>query len=288
MASLGVATQIGFGTTATVNKRMDFLSESISIVRDLPYGAGIVASRSERAERVKQGNSHIAGSITYNPTPLELTDILEYILGGAESVDVWNPAETLTAIYFSVDRITKVWVYNLCKIARATFRGAVGQPLSLTLDLLGKTETVNAAASFPTISLDLTSNHYMFYELALTINSVVYKPKEVEIVIDNQLEMEFFNSQTPTNINETGRNVTISTSIAYDAQTAYALTSAGVTSTAVWTTGNRALTISLVACHFPEQAPNVNARGELMLPLNGVCRKSGSTNEIVITNDDSA
>ncbi len=260
--SYGYATQIGIGTTSTVDHRLDFQSESLAVAEDFVDTNGLRGTRSHSVERVRAGIRHIGGSISLQPTALELSHLLPWILGTDASGTTFALAETCQARYVSVDRVAKVFTYDNCRVNRATFRASQGSPLSVDLDVIGVDEAIANAASFPSLSIDLTTGPYMFHDCVLNIAGTGYSAKEVTIVIDNGLDSDrFFNSQTlSTAFNAKDRHISVSTSLPYgDAAAVYGSGAAGVAVNATFTNGGVSCLFGMAALAFPADAPLVVA-----------------------------
>ena len=101
------------------------------------------------------------------------------------------------------------------------------------------------------------------------------------------LKPEWFNSLTITRINEEGRECTWSLSAPYgDTSALYGLSVAGVGTSIVFTNGARSLTIASTKVQYTKESATGGGREEILLPLNGVARKDGSTAEVIFTLDE--
>lgn len=290
-AAQGFAGQLGMdASSSTVTELYEFMSESVRLVEEFHYPSGIVGSRSYPGERVRQGVSRVSGSITMQPNSVELDALLPRILGANESTDVFALASTVPAFYLVIDRVTKVFTYTGCKVARATFRATQGGALELVLDIEGLSESVGNSGTFPSLTLNTAVGPYMAFDIsAMTIGGSTVLFREIEIVIDNMLETDrFLQSQTRVSLPEQDRMVTVTLSAPYgDSSAFYALSASGVAVVATFTNGNRSLSFSMAKVHFPRVSPVIEGKSEIFLPLSGRASKSGSTLELVVTNDSS-
>ncbi len=287
-ASMGVTAQLGLGVASPVTEMYEFMKDSVMLKETISDLSGIRGTRSRPKERSKITKREVGGQLVMQPTPAELALLLPRILGAAAVGTTFALAETLPVFFQTSDRVTKVVTYNGCVVNKATFKAAVGGPLELTLDIIGKDETVANAGTFPALTLDETAEPFILAELALVIGGTTYKCDQWESVIDNALEVRFGNSLIATEINPTDRNVTMSTRVPYaDAGTLYGSGSTGLAVTATFTNGGSATSIlfSYAALEFPKETPVVDGRGEIWTPINGVSRMSGATRELVITLD---
>ena len=290
-AATGVASKLGFGSSSTVDNFLEILNESLRLTRPILYNGGIVGSRSQPSERTREGPRSVAGGISCTPSPIELDALLPYIVGGSESVDVFPLAETVPSAYITVDRGPKVFTYSGCKVNTATFSASRGGGfLQLDTNWLGIDESVGNSGTFPSLSVDVVSQPYVFTDSdgAVTISSTAYKVDSISISIYNMLEPQWFNSLTAARINETGREVTWTLTVPYgDSSAIYGTSVAGVACVATFTNGNRSIAFSSTKVQFTKESPVVTSRGEVMMQLTGIARKDGSTPELVITSDSS-
>lgn len=288
-ATYGFQGQLGIDASNPVTLRMDFDSETIALNEEFKDINGLRGTRARAVERLRAGNRHVAGQIRMQPTALELSNLLQWIFGGAPSGSgtvTYPLADALVSRYVTVDRGSKVFTYNNVVVNRATIRGTQGEPLDLTLDVVGFDETLGNSGSFPVLTLDTTTAPFMFTDLALSINSVTVNCPSVEIVIDNAVDTNrFFNTQIATALIATDRHITLNTQLPYGDQSAlYATGVGGVAVTATFTgAGTQVLVLTLVKVAFPRKSPTVPGRQEVMLPLQGIAYKSGSTLELVTT-----
>lgn len=253
---------------------------------------GLRGTRSRYITSLRQGNRHVHGQIKMQPTALELSTLLPLILCGIPSGSgtiTYPLSDALTAggFWVTVDRILKVPTYNGCQCDKITVSGRSGEPLDLTLDIVGIDETLGNAASFPSLSIDVTTVPFIFTDLVMVVNGVTALCKDFELVIDNAIDKErFLNSQTLTAANAMDRHVTMHTNVPYGQFSAlYGTGVAGVAATATFTgPGTQVLTFSMANIAFPRKSPSWTAgRQEEFLPLQGTALRSGATLEVVVT-----
>lgn len=286
-AAQGFATQLGIDTNATVTKRYDFLSESMSLDEEFVGGDGLRGELSHAIENLRQGTRKVGGQLNLRPTAVELAALLPHIMGAAGSGTTYAFGTTFSDLYVVVDRVAKVFSYSGCQVDKATFKAQAGGPLLLTLDMLGIDESVGNAGTFPSLSLDTTTGFFMFSDLVLSIGGTGYSAKDFELMIDYKRDADrVFNSNTRASTPVTDRIVTVNTNLPYgDATAVYATGVGGVAVTATFTNGNTSLVATMPKVAFPRQSPTVGGKQEIMLPLSGQARKSGSTSELVFTLD---
>lgn len=281
----GVTTKLGISSSNPVDARFNFLSDTVGLNEEHVQTAGNFGTRSEPSERVRTGLRRVGGTIVLNPNLYELNLLLEWIMGGTPTVGTpagkttFPLSDTLPTRYITSDRGQKVFTYDTCAVARARFYSTQGGPLSLTLDVVGKDESIGNSGTFPALSINVATLPFMHQDLVLTINSVAHKCPEVELIIDNQIDTDrFFNSSTLTSVQPIGRSVMLNTMLPYgDSSAAYNLASAGVTADATWTNGNYSLQAVIAALQIPADTPRVESRNEVFLKINAPCRKVGVT-----------
>jgi len=273
-------------TFDTSSEPFEFLSESLALAETFNYNDGIRGTRSRHGERVALTQQTVSGSLAMQPTPVELDLLLPRILGAAESTDTFALAETLPTFAVLVDRVTRRFQYTKCRVSKATFSASEGQPLSLSLEIEGKAETVSTTA-FPALSID-AGGIYVFSQGVLTLASTAYEIKSFELVIDNALATDrYMNALTRDQLPATDRIVTLNTTHPFstDEVALYQTGAAGVAGSMVFTNGGVSTTFTLPNLKYPAQSPTVQGKGEIMLNLGGTAYKLGSTNELEVTHD---
>ena len=283
---------------AVSGERFNFVNCGVVCNEEMAYNAeNLRGTRSQAKEVARAGIRRVGGPLNLQPTAVEMAKLLPWILGAAASGTTYALADTLPAKYVFVVRDDgtdgKFFAYNGCKVDRAVFHATRGGPLMLDLDVVGIDETVSNAGSKATLSLDITSKPYMFFDLALVVNSVTINCESIEIAIDNKIDKDrFYNSQTLTMVNPTDRVITVKTRVPYgDAEALYNAGPNGVTATATFsasTSGPSAvvsLLFTFAALMFPRRSPLNQGKGEFLLPIEGEAKTSGSTKELVVTCD---
>lgn len=290
--SVGTFLQWGVDTANPITKIYELERETFQAKPQHVETNGIRGTRSHPSENVVVGLIPVDGPIEVIPIPTFLSDwALQAILGGAPTgvgPKTYPLAETLPSYYMQFDRIAKVFTYNGCKVNRATFRSAEGQNLALTLEMAGLTETVGNAGSFPgsptAIPLEAPFQHQ---SSTITVNATTYRVKDVEIVFDNHLDLQFYNnSQSRTALPELDRTVSLSFTTPWSAdETALYLQAinAGIGGTVVYTNGTKTLTFTFVALQSPTPTPTVPGKVVIPQRLTFTARMLSTTKEVVVT-----
>ncbi len=143
-AALGVKETWMTGATSTVDTPYGVAEGSrIGLTEQFIDTAGIRGTLSHTSERVRKGTRMVNGNITLQPNAVELDTLLPWIYGATESADSFVLSDSVIEKYVGVDRTTKVFVYDGVVVETATFSATEGGPLTLSMSLLGKDETVN-------------------------------------------------------------------------------------------------------------------------------------------------
>jgi hypothetical protein len=295
-ASMGWAAQLGTVTESTygvtpgggVVERFVFVNESLArrgliIPRD-----GIRGSRSAVANDTRQGPYRVVGSVLLEPTPADLSIWLPRILGAAPSGSTFALAGALPSFSLSVDRVAKVFTYAGCKVNRATFAGEKGGLVRLRLDIVGQSESVATAGSFPTLTASTEAGPYLFAgDPTLTLNSVTREVQDFELAIDNGLVTDrFMNSLTVVNLPEGDRAVTLRTRHAWASANVdlYNQALAGAPGTLAFANGGSSTTFSFGTLQVPANSPTTPGKSEILLTLDMVARQTGGTLELTVSN----
>jgi hypothetical protein len=287
--SAGVAAQLGWADSGTADKAFSFISESLRKTGVNIGDDGIRGTRSEASERIRASNFTIAGSISMQPNPAELVDILKWC-GLSAAGTTYTLTEAVTSRDVTVDRVAKVFTYAGCYVNRATFSSSEGSPLSVTLDLVGKTETVANAATFPSLSFSAAAP-FMHTDGTFSLVSSSRTPKSSVITIDNMLIAAFNNSQSAGFITTGGRRVSAEFTLPYSSAETdlYAQAVAGSAATITYAVGGYSLAFALASLQCPDNAPVVtNKNGEIVLQVAGIARTVSTTKELIVTFDSTA
>lgn len=263
----------------------EFVREGLRKSAEILDTNGITGSRSHKKERTRAGLNRIGGTILLHPSPNDLELWLPRIMGSA-SVGVL--AETLPSFGVLKDLGTTRHEYKDCKVNRATFRGQAGGLVEMELDILGKSEATGTSA--PSVSLGVAADDapYVHTDLAVSLAAAAREVFDFEITIDNRLEARFVNNVNATALNATDRIITVRATTPWtaDEDDLYDVATAGIAATFTFTNGTLSTLFSFAALQIPAETPVVERReGEIRFTINGTARMSGSTRELVVTND---
>ncbi len=163
-AQLGTVSETTYGVTpgGGVVERFVFVGESIANKARIVERQGLRGNRSHMADDSRRGVSLVAGSLSLEPTPADLSIWLPRILGAPASGSTFALASALPSFSLSVDRVAEVFTYAGCKVNRAKFSGAKGGLVRLDLEIVGQSESIAAAGSFPSLIASVESGPYIF------------------------------------------------------------------------------------------------------------------------------
>ena len=204
-----------------------------------------------------------------------------------------------------LDRVTRGFVYEGCRVGRATFSGAEGGLLVLSMDIEAEREGSDnagtfvettlesggwlAAASVPAIGVAADDAPFAFTDLAIVMQALTVPIKSFDLTIDNALASDrFMNALYRAEIPSNDRLITLRATCPYstDEVTLYNQALAGAASTLTFTNtvGAAVLVFTMAALQVESVAPVVGAKGEVMLEINGTARMTSTTKELVVTN----
>ena len=283
----GFQSQLGIDSSNPVTKRQDFQSSTLGLDEEFIDTNGLRGTRSRSVERERQGVRRVDGNIRMQPTAVELSEILQWFLGGTPTgtpTVTYPLADTIPSRTVQIDKVTKVMTYATCYCGRATISGSQGEPLNFDLDVLGLDESEGNSGTFPSLSLDTANAPFCLFDCVVQVNSTTYLARDVTITIDNVIDRNrFYNSQTLTAVVAMDRHIGVNLTLpAGDAMAVYGLGAGGTQVVVTATNGGAVLTMTFVKVVFPRKPIAVD-RGEILLPMVGTAMKSGSTLELVTT-----
>ncbi len=288
---VGVFNRLGYDdntTTATVE--FEFLAGSTIGVTEQVIGTdGMRGSRSHFDDRARRGTRRVDGTLMFAPTPAELNTLLYLALGGTKSGNTIPLAEALPEAYWIAVRDGTTYSYNGCVVDTLTITAQEGGPVQASLQVVGKDEAEAGSIGANTIDAS-TGGPFVLTDGALTIASTTYEFSSIEVRVENRLEVKYRNSLTPTQIKATDRIVTVSLGglSLGDSSAVYGSAATAVAVAATFTNGAFSLGLSMAKVRAPKQPLPFGQRGILDLAWQGVARKTGSTDELVVTVDSTA
>lgn len=223
MVTMGYATQFGLGpqhATSLATRQFEFQACSLNKRQQLVHADGIRGQRAPIGDATQQGTYEVNGSVMLLPRPDELDFLLPYILGQAEDANTFAFGESLPELVATLDKSLYVETYRGIKVARAIFRSSQGRPLTLELQLEGRTkDTPAAAGTFPDIAGTLSAKlPYIHHHAAWTFDGTGIEVDQLVLTIDNRLETNHFgNSQARARLPEGEPAITLAFQTPHDA-----------------------------------------------------------------------
>ena len=289
VASVGVLAKAAIGASNPVDLPLEFITDTVKKIGSINDTNGIRGTRSHYAARTRTGTSKVSGQLVCMPSPVELDYLLYRVMGTAKNGNVFALAETLPEFYYSVDRVAKVPVYAGCKAVKMTFAGSAGNLITVTMDVEGKTESVGASGSFPTLTMDYgPPYHFADSTSGVVINGTTYLISDFELTIDNTFNGDrFTNSLTRTDLPVFDRTVGLKLTLPYTADEVglHGAGYDGLSASITFTNNTRSCAFTFAALQFPEDSPTIASKDEISMVLNCIARRTASTAELSVSND---
>jgi hypothetical protein len=157
----------------------------------------------------------------------------------------------------------------------------------LTLDIWGLTSANNT--SLPSVSVPTAGNYapYIFSDVTMTVLSATREVKEWWILVDNHLHRRWVNSLSATRMCPRSRTTMLRAVVPFDSANTdlYDQSAAGASGTFALTNGTISTSFAFANLIAPPEGPVIPGKTELDLTVQWMARSSGSTKEIIITND---
>lgn len=250
-------------------------------------GNGMNGSRTPHSERVRRGTRQATGQLVFQPSPLELDRLLAWALGGTKSGNSVPLAETVPARWVRLYRDGEYRLYDGVKVDTITFQCSEGSLLNVSLGVVGIDEAASSAPTTPT-AIDYTGGPYTIHDCVASIAATEYPFRSLQVTLANLLETRFNNSQTPSSINATGRQVSVGLALPFgDASAVYGSSHAGVAVVATFTNGTVSFAMSFPKVATPRTPIPFGARNALTMDWTGIARGAAlvAGSELAVTND---
>lgn len=273
----------------------EFISHALGKTETRAQSEGIRGERSRFADQDRLVQRVVGGSLVL-PASTDLHDRwLTRIVQGTESTNVWIPAEVETPFGLCLSQFDDYFIYSDCQVNRATWRGSSGGLVTLTLDILGLTETQassdpssgNFDTTFP--SATIATQQLRMGESTLNVASTEYEMEDFELTIDNFIVARYANSLDATCLVATDRMITLRTTLAACADLAlHALGDETDPTSVTLTLTNDSVSTAFVMAnmYWPQNTPPVPGKQLLNHPITMEAKKVGTTAALIITNDN--
>jgi hypothetical protein len=263
----------------------EFASCTLKKSENLVYTNGIRGTRERIDHRIVSASYAVTGNITLNPSVTELDRLLPRMLGGETAGGVTDIAETIPEFVICVDKVRKVYTYAGCKIVRWTLSSAEGQPIELSLDIEGQTESEAASGTFPSLTID-TDDVMAHSDSTLTLSGASIPVKQWSLTVDHMCDTaRFMNSETRAEIPAHDLSVQLSCLLGWtdDTEDLYDTGASGVEGSLALSDGTSTYTWNFGLLVSSAQGVEVPGKGEVMLPMTYDAYKSGDDSQIKCT-----
>ncbi len=277
------------------SQRFEVVSSSVGKQGEVLDAQGVLGTRTRREDRTRAGIVRVGGQLVFEPSVRWFDWFTPYLIGGTESTDTFDVADSLPGFDMLHDYYTSgtsAIKYGELYVNRASLRFSAGM-VRMSLDVIGKTvttgQTYQSAALGSTSVLD---DPLVFYDTAsgITIRSGsgAIEIEEGELVIDNFLDVKFRNSQTASSIRATDRQISFNTTLPLTSSTlsTYFGDKSASDATIVLTRSGCSVTITLFNLKNPDESPQVSGKDEVPLMLKSVARGDASDPDIRIVVDE--
>jgi hypothetical protein len=227
----------------------------------------------------------VSGTITMPVSPHYLDHWLPRILGAAKSGNDIAQAETLPAFGWVQSHTWDLLRYNDCYVSRAVIRGSSGNMVEMSVDIVGKTEdTALSSVTSETWAYTEQYEFYRFHEGVLNVGGSAYSMDSFELTIDNQLDVQFYNSLTANCMAARDREVRLRA----DVCTSVSLYTGGQTQvdgSLTFTNGNCSSAFTFGKLIWPQDTPAITGKNNIMMTLDMIALHDGTGAEVLVTND---
>lgn len=295
-ANPGVGAKLGVGdanpitNSTTTGRLLDFQSESIAAVTSFIDGNGIKGIRSRYAARCRNGDIAVGGNITFNPVAADLAYLMQKVMGGA-SLTAPTLANTIPSVVVQKQYVDAgdVWSYPTMYIASMSISGSRGNPISVSMDLLGLTESQGSPSgtggTFPNLTLDTSTTMLVFNDLSLSLGGSTEYAFDFNLTINNFLTEQRVNSRNATAIFATDRVITLSCTVP-EADITYAnFSDAALECIITLSNASQSAVFTLPSVRFANQTAVVGGRDEIVFSLNGTAYRTAASAEMTVAID---
>lgn len=273
MVAQSFQTKVGIGASSPVDRFLEVVSCSLSKTSEMAVTAGMRGKRGRDFNRARTHKFRVTGQLVLEPCVAEIDALLPWLLGGTTALGVTPLADALVKRNIVVDKVTKVMTYDECVVSQFVLEGSEGNPLRLSVDIEGQSETEGNSGTFPSLT-PAYENFFLFSDCTFTINSVTCTPKNFRLTLNNSLDTErFLNSTSRNEIPAQDRTINLEIGLPYDSvhEALYdiaAYDGDGVGGSIAISDGTTTYTIALSHMKAAEAPIEVPERSELMLNMS--------------------
>lgn len=216
----------------------EFIYESIGTKRPIASSGSITGSLAPTKSSVRSGSYLTQGAIAIQASPKELRRWLPRIFGGISGSNV-TLSNTLPTFDVLVYRENGIFHYTDCTVAQAVIRGKTSSGgeqvefMDFIVQVVGKQELVDITSwpgTDPTLGVTADFLPYTFYESSLSLDSSDVEYEKIDLIINNNLDVKFFNKRYPSCVRMTNREIKLNVQAAFTCDNLAAALAANETS----------------------------------------------------------
>lgn len=216
----------------------EFIYESVGTKRTIASSNSITGSLANTKTSVRSGSYLTQGAIAIQASPKELRRWLPRIFGGITGSNV-TLSNTLPTFDVLVYRENGLFHYTDCVVAQAVLRGKTSSGgdqvefMDFIVQIVGKEERIDTTAwpdPEPTLGVTADFLPYMFYESNLTLGSLPVEYEKIDLIVNNNLDVKFFNKRFPSCVRMTNREIKLNVQAAFTCDNLDTALSANTTS----------------------------------------------------------
>lgn len=255
--------KLGFGFADPVDKGLNFSAFSPGVTQELRDANAMRGTFDKDSNRVVPSRKIVTPSFAGEPTAAELLYLLELAMYGTPTgttTKAFPLANTPKESYWHFSPNNgDTWFLSGVACDSCTLQAAQGEPLTMSMDLVGKDFSL-AHAAIPALTPDQTTRPFMLNGCVLQVGGVAKPIRGFTWRIMHNIDRgRFLNSLTLTDLIQSARQITCAVEIpSGDAAGLWddGLAAAGTTLVATFTNaGGGILTISFGTLRFPARSP---------------------------------
>lgn len=301
LGSLGIMLTESTGsaprTFNNLSIRHEIIYENVGTNRKLEHTNAITGSLSLLSSGVREKSYLSQGTIAVQPSPLQLTTWLPRIFGGPLTGTNVVLADTLPTFDILVYRENGIFQYTNCVVAQAMLRGKTSNGgestefMELLINVIGNAELIDAVAwpaPAPALITTLDALPYTFPDTTFDINAVEIEYEAFSMMVDNNLDVRFFNKRFAQCVRSTGRKIEIELQAPFTCSNlaaALALNATADDGEFVMASGATSTTFTFPALRNTFTTPTIGGRQMIPLKFGLEAYATSATKEAVITHD---
>jgi hypothetical protein len=301
LGTLGIMLTESAGTAprtfSNTSIRHEIIYENVGTTRKLEHTNAITGSLSRLSSGVREKSYLSQGTIAVQPSPRQLTTWLPRIFGGPLSGTNVALADNLPSFDILVYRENGIFQYTNCVVAQAMLRGKTSNGgdstefMELLINVIGNAELVDAVSwpnPEPALVTTLDTLPYVFPETEFDIGGNLVEYEAFSMMIDNNLDVRFFNNNFAQCVRSTGRNIEIELQAPFTCDNldyALLLNTTASTGSFSMAAGNTSTDFAFPALRNTFVTPTIAGRQMIPLKFGLEAYATSATKEVVITHD---